>query len=517
MIKLSTKIKYVLAAAVLFVLAAIGTLCNGAINAHAAVSGSNVLDDLRKDSSFDVEKYPIVKSDSSLNVIQIAESTDGELLIYVYQPGAPAFDYKAKSINIAREPDNSINLDFKNYLLTYLNSTGVFYKYKVTGLKINSDAVRYYNISTILRPFDRYLDMNENNNTVSEIPYTVGQYWTVTGKGNDVNYLMTTSEFITIQNKYVGYVNYTDGVNIKWNGTTSGSTDAHFVAFSTDKKIDKLLSVKLTFNEQQIDCKYCCNIAHAVTHGYKTYFDVTKGKTVSKEKIVKYTEKGGNGGGGNIIHADPYAWYRIRTTSEFLADENNKDYTLTKGTSDDVKTTQWVLSFTETQRYSKSNENDVWQIFNPIGALFVGDIDIQYKTVSDVMLLQMEFEKDGKTFKLGIVDNKQTGNPAPGNEPTAGNPLEKFKKTFAVGSVGFIVLLTVVGIIVVLILICIFVPGAAPAIGNGLLNVGKALLWVILLPFRAIAALFRAIGNAIAQRKTAPKTKRRKSKGGKRK
>lgn len=514
MVRLDTKIKYVLAAAVLFVLAAITAFSGGAFNVDAATSFSNVLDDLRKDPAFDVEEYPAIKGDGSLNVIQIAESTDGDLLVYVYQPGAPSFGYKAKSINIAREPDNSINLDFKNYWLTYVNSAGVFYKYKVDNFKVNSDPARYYNVSNILRPWDRYIDMNvDNGNTISDIPYTVGQYWTVTGTGDDVSYSMTTSEVVQIEDKYVGYVNYTDGVKIKWNGMAHDSTDAHFVAFSTDRQIDKLLSVKLTYNEQLITCKYCCNIAHNITsdsHGYKSYFNVKKGDAVPTDKEITYSEKGGNVGGGNFVHADPYAWYRIRTTSEFLADENNVDYKLTKGTTDNVKNTQWVLSFTETQRYFKTNDNDAWQFLNPIGDLFIGDTDIRYSIVSDVMLLQLVFETDGQTYKLGVVDNKQTGGNTPGNEPTPENPINQTKKQLTIGAIISAVVTVIIGVI----LLCVFFPEATPYVLRFLKIIGQGLLWLLKGLWWLISLPFKAISNAIKRRKAtaATKSKPRKTK-----
>lgn len=476
--------------------------------ADAAVSYSDVLSDLRKDEQFDVEKYPAVKGDYSLQVIQIAESADAELLVYVYQPGAAAFDYRAVTINIAREPDNSINLDFKSYKLTYLNSVGVFYKYKADGFKVNADTVRYYNISNILRPWDRYLDQGTgNDNTVSEVPYAVGQYWTVTGAGDTVNYSMTTSEVVTIKDKYVGFVNYTDGAKIKWNNISGGSTDAHFVAFSTGKQIDKLISVKMTFTEQPVKCRYCSNPVHVIDHAFNTTFNHTYAESLPhSDYTITYKDKGGNTGGGNIVHADPYAWYRIRTTSEFLSEESNKDYNLTQGTKENLRDTKWVLSFYETQRRIKSDENDVWQVFNPIGWAFVGDYDFRYSKISDVMVLQLEFETAGQTFRLGVVDNKQTGSNVPGNEPTPDNPVNRFKKSLTTGTIVTIVVFTVVIIIVAIVLICIFVPGAAPMIGRGLLKVGKGILWIVLLPFKAVAALFKAIGRVIERRRKATVT-----------
>ena len=70
-------------------------------------------------------------------------------------------------------------------------------------------------------------------------------------------------------------------------------------------------------------------------------------------------------------------------------------------------------------------------------------------------------------------------------------------------------------VIVALILICVFVPGAAPAIGRGMLLIGKGIIfgiyylfyglfWVISLPFRLIA-------KAIKNRKAKPKKPANKS------
>ena len=65
------------------------------------VSGySSPLADLMKDETFVKEDYPPNKADHSLKVIQVAESLDNELFIYVYQP---AEMFTATSINMSLE------------------------------------------------------------------------------------------------------------------------------------------------------------------------------------------------------------------------------------------------------------------------------------------------------------------------------------------------------------------------------------------------------------------------------
>lgn len=49
---------------------------------------TSVLDDLKKDASFDENKYPVIADDYSLQVMHITESNEKELFVYVYQPSA---------------------------------------------------------------------------------------------------------------------------------------------------------------------------------------------------------------------------------------------------------------------------------------------------------------------------------------------------------------------------------------------------------------------------------------------
>ncbi len=91
---------------------------------------SNVLDDLKKDSSFNPSNYPAKSNDYSLQIIQLAESVDKELFVYVYQPSGKTKNFKASSINISTTINDSIS--YLNYKLELLNSNGVFYKYNLS-------------------------------------------------------------------------------------------------------------------------------------------------------------------------------------------------------------------------------------------------------------------------------------------------------------------------------------------------------------------------------------------------
>ena len=62
---------------------------------------SDVLSDLQKDETFNIEDYPVNLEDFSLQVIQVAEGKNKELFVYVYQPCSPNEALTATCINMA--------------------------------------------------------------------------------------------------------------------------------------------------------------------------------------------------------------------------------------------------------------------------------------------------------------------------------------------------------------------------------------------------------------------------------
>lgn len=508
------KITYVITAFVLVIFFIFFLIVSSGIGAvYAATSGSNVLDDLKKDEGFKTADYQANDKDYSLNVIQIAESSDGELLIYVYQPSGQKAALHASTINIAREMDNSAGLGFRNYKLEYLNSHDVFFKYKVLDFELKSDAVRYYNISNILRPYDSALgDSAPSGNSISEVENTVGQFWTACTVGDNVTYTMTDSEVIEIQKKYVGYVLYSDGVDLGWTITNS-ATAAHFVAFSTDRPIDKLMEADVHFCERAVNAKYCANVLH-INHKLGEYYDYTYGAKVEHKPVtVKYSEKTGNVGGGNIVTGNKYTWDRIQSTKDFIADQNNADYKLTNPASGNIAGTQWVLSFHETQIEAKSG--NVWiPLVLGLGAAFVDDPDVKSTEVSDVMILRLKFEHDGKVYNLGVVDNKQTNEHQfggsegfkPDNQPTPENPMSGIIVKLPVWA---IILLACAAALLVLTVLAIFIPPLRPIVSI----IYTILLYIIFSPLILLYYIIKGIAKLIQNRKDKPaKAKTPKSK-----
>lgn len=461
MIKANKKISYLLAAiftAVLFVFTAFAG--GGAATVYAATSSnvvySNVLDDLKKDNGFSAANYPEKADDYSLQVIQIAESTDKELFVYVHQPSGQTKKLIASSINISTTINDEIN--YFNYKLQLLNSSGVFFKYKVQDFTVKDEPTRYYAISSIYRPFDETIDKQaEHDNTITEVNYDVSKQYcfsTINGKPY-VN--VVDIETITITDKFVGFVRYKDGFKLY-----VGACDSHFVAFNTDKPIDKLLEADVYYTMQSYADSWVAFVGTSEEFGDKS----------DNYAYLKYTDKVEHNGGG--LFAGTYKWDRIETTEQFIA-ENDLTQNVYSGAILDVNVAnqitdegkaalqgkKWVLRFAETD-YTFWTGDGVYGSSSTL--------------VGDVTILRLKFEYDGITYNLGTIDNKQTGSDKPINDQ---------KYEVVVNNRAKMIL----GIIAAILLLIFLLPVLPYII--------RFVAWIVSLPFKAIGALFKGIKKSV--------------------
>lgn len=372
-----------------------------AVAAEKNKTASGVIDDLSKDASFNAVNYPSNAKDYSLSVMQLAESTDKELFIYVYQPSGDKV--KASSINISTTINDEIS--FFNYPLELLNFEGTLFKYKVTGFEVKKDPVRYYAISSIYRPFDTGIgDKKSGNNTINEVNYAVNKQYCF-GEINGKPYINCIDiETIVVTDKFVGSVRYLDGFKLF---TGAGACDSHFVAFNTDKKIDKLFEADVYYTTQKVsydffteDSPFSIKFGDSKTDNYA---------------YLKYTDKVEHTGGG--FFAGTYKWDRIQSVEDFIKAEdrttvyygavlNSKvSSKLTDEALNKLKGKKWVLRFTETS-YDKSPRSGM-------GAATY--YHAETTMVGNVTILRLKFETDGITYNLGVIDNKQTGSTEPSN------------------------------------------------------------------------------------------------------
>lgn len=362
---------------------------------------TDVLEDLQKDETFDISAYPVVGNDYSLDVIQIAESADNELFIYTYQPNGA---HTASSINISVAVDDK--LFYRNYTLTYINSNQTLFKYKVNDFTVRDELTRYYDISSIYRPFDEDIDnelLDDNGNTISEVAYPVARVFIAQTINGQVEYTSTDTEVVEITDKYVGMLSYVQDIGFSLNPNQSfTSAENHFVAFNSDHQIDKLISAEVYYQTQDYDFSF--TVLGAIS---STFSDLQSNHVVvnADERVVVE---------GDILFSHfTYEWNEIQDIDTFLATESREDIydmgiadvaSVTKITDEglqDLEGMQWVLRFATTE-FTRGARNYTTYFSH-------------CTHVTDVSILRLTFETNGVTYNLGVVDNKTTGDGIPDN------------------------------------------------------------------------------------------------------
>lgn len=397
---------------------------------------SNVLEDLQKDKGFDSSFYPNIQNDYSLNVIQIAESDNKELFIYVYQPSGEDVNLVSTQIRISTSLSDSAH--YFDYDLELLNSKDTLYKYKVKDLVVSSEAVRYYDIVCIFRDWNENFDKpTGNDNEINYVSFDVSKFYTVFNIDNSVYYTCKDTDVVQVTGKYVGYLTYDNSVifNSTW-------TDAHFVAFSTNYSIDSLIEVDISYVE-----KYCKRVGNGLFEESSTI--VLDGPY---DRFVTITaDDSGDLLTNNSWFPHNYSFKRIVSVSEFKELEN-----LSSSASSHLEGMQWVLRFAETERdggYKNTTDGATWS------------------DVSEITILKLKFETEGVVYNLGVVDNKQSGDDIADN---VSNPWWNWLFIVALGLVGFIILIVLFPSILI---------GLFKILWFFIIGVFKVLWWIIKAPF----------------------------------
>lgn len=354
----------------------------------ASVTYTDVMDDLRSCENFTTADYPSNATDYTLEVIQIAESENGELFLYVYQPSDAAKEIQAATVNISTTETGENG--YVTYGLKLLSTSSVFDKYRVEGFAVNADAtLRYYNISSISRPYDADIDAAlAAGNTASTVACAVGQAWEAYTYNGEVLYSCEHLEVIQIDSKHVGFIRYQD---LKLFGDGS-YTDSHYVAFATNRPIDSLLEAEISFYYQDFDA---FRDPKTITDSTPVYDEeATSEKTFVKKKLLA----------SDVFSKeskwfDDYEYNRIQSTEEFLANETEE---FTSDVQAALEQTDWVLRFFESE-------------YGEIGDA-LGVSQKWYTTVSDVTILSLRYTYLGEIYSLGVVDNAQTGSTSPDND-----------------------------------------------------------------------------------------------------
>lgn len=435
---------------------------------------TSALTDLQKDSSFNTADYPDNATDYAIRFIQIAESADKELFVYTYQPSQKTTYLVATEINMSLS-DTADGTQL--YGLTLINSDGVFCKYKVNGVTVSSDVVRYYNISSIYRDWQKGIDKGTgNDNTVNGVAFSVGRKYTVITSDGKVTYDCSDIEVVKIENKWNSAIIYPDGFKSLCD---FGACTSHFVAFSTDRKIDALLEADVSFVKQPYTAK--ANSIKYSMNPDNSKLTYTYGDSTTEHVTLHYDDIVQNDGNG--FNGEKHIWNRIESVETFKKNNELNDNAIKQ-----LENKQWVLRYYESERTAKVTNGGL-VILTPIIGMLVSELVLTDVRTTDVTILRLEFETDGKIYNLGVVDNKQTGNSF-SNVPFEFSGLfEWLERVTGVPQWVWILIVILVPVVILLPVLSVVFP----AFGRVVLAVFKGLWRLICLPFYGIAALVRKI------------------------
>lgn len=396
----------------------------------AQTTTTSVMQDLQSDTTFNADDYPSktieelkTAKEEYLQVIKIGESVNDELYIYVYQPSDSTKEIEAVKVHLGRVSDNN---SATVYPLKLVSTEGVFDKYLVEGLTVlKAFSMREYQIVTLFRPFDSALDEKVNNGGKdSYMAVTVAQTWYARNTENGaIEYAHTKDEVITITDKWHGSIDYSDGISADGLDFFDPFTTSHVVAFTTDKKIEKLKSAELYFQEFNYEehfCSYCVGavISGDIFEGNAVLHDgyVVKKEGASTPKHVKINENqtGGNAADGWWAHS--YSWNRISTIEGFLSKEDSLSSSaikrLTEIASNSNGKGAFVLRFYETNY--KFDKNGGKYHAMTTGHPHIDYADLRMGTrIKDVSILKLTFETDGVPYTMGVVDSMTTPDTVP--------------------------------------------------------------------------------------------------------
>lgn len=434
---------------------------------------NSVLADLTKDKNFNVNDYPAISTDLSMQVIQIAESDKKELFIYVYQPAASTYDFTATHISISQTVYG--NEVWYRYNLTLLSTQGVFEKYKVEDFTMETGVVRYYNISAIYRAYDSAIDGDTDSSSPTDgIAYEVAQQWKACTLDNEVSYSMVTTEVLTLTNQWSGHINYSNGY---FGSTLLSNCDAWFVALTADMEIENLMEADVTYSWTTYQYKV----------NYLTGAETTTTVDSKSNEFISLDGEMKGGTEGDGLFGYQWEWNRIVSISSFLSENgDNLSDECKKYLSFDNFSGGWVLRFAETRNESYTVEGSVG------GTVMQTAYYHDYTDVSQVAVLRLKFKSHGKVYNLGVVADSLNPDSYPDGGYDIGDGIEQgiedviddvksaWKKFLSAGKRMAKILFWGFLIVVIFAILIPFIP-----------YIFKGIVWVVSLPFKLLLSLLK--------------------------
>lgn len=434
--------------------------------AYAEETASGVLADF-DGTDFDISQCPLKENDYSLEVIQIAETVNNELIVYVYQPFGDLAEFNAKQIRLSTGIND--NISYKDYYLECLGVEKSIGKYIVKDFKVLPDKLRYYAIACIFRKWHADIDEpSGNDNTVSYVSFDISQLWTASTVNNEVSYTVTVADTIVVTKHRAGLYTYSTSAPPGFDYTVC---EDYTIAFSTDIKMDKVFEAVVSYEAKTL---------------MNEFPEVPKFEWLPYTVTVRADHETSAQDGWWWWCNDTYTWSDIETVESYKSRVK-----LTDAVEKQLDGMDWVLHYI----FVSYEVNDMFNK-DPAGPSW---------DIRDTTILQLKYQKDGKTYNVGVVDSKTTGTGKDDRDYTKGDPLDWFRAflEWLKDNWEWLVPTIIGGIIIIVALIVLspFLPiiisglfAVLKAVGHCLLLLLKGLWWLISAPFRLIVHLIQGGG-----------------------
>ena len=427
---------------------------------------SNVLDDLKKDETFNPEDYPAKADDYSLQVIQVAEGSNGELFVYVYNPSRETKGLRASKINMSLQDPMEENPSNDFFDLTWLNSNGTLEKYIVNNFKISDEVYRCYNIAAIYRPFDKNLG-DESFVSSEDITgykgFKVGYYWAFRWYNNSLQITSGSVEVVEATIHAVGFVKYYEGFEL-----FSGRdwVDSHYIAFSVDNyKVDYIYEAEVEFSK--VDYVAVGQNSSNLSYSYDES---------SVEPLEITLINGDKGTAGGALFSLEYQWDRISTVTDFCSDiEDHTNIFTADSKEENLKNAQFAFRFYETERVESSTT---------MGQSLYGEMGTY---VYDVGLVRLKFLSGNKVYNLGVVSDIVSDDGLPDYEVGI---KENIQNALEDGFGKIVKVLAIVALILLIICLGPYLEKCINVIWSAIKIVATIISKIITFPFKLIGHLF---------------------------
>lgn len=377
------------------------------------ITSSSVRDDLE---SMEMDKLSYISNDYYIFITMAQYYKDDILHSYLYI-NLPSGYKEGMKINISTstmDENYNINEIYNYYELSYVNNDSTWYKLEILNLPNLEETTRRYNL--------KEFSINEN------IIFTVDETFIYNGITNKtIQVFHEEVETITITDKEVAFYCYGDGDNWWFQETTimqEGDvyTDSWFIFFNTDKTIDELLEIELTYTQYDY-------------HFYRSGYGATMDSAVTEELINDMK----NGDAGTIYPDDfesgkSYVNYHNSTIQTIYPGKTKVSYT-DKGWFGIYDTyyeeLDNIMNLKEYQAQDSDNfvftdyaNNYAWgvhfkdttrQFEKWADADFPIAINLDGSGMSDVAILRLKFKTNGITKNCYAIDTPTsdfTGNSA---------------------------------------------------------------------------------------------------------